>query len=270
MKTRLMLFGLAVAINVCLVRSSLGTDFNIDATIVNICHPPYNGVGFGFVGLGNPQPTATYFSLTPGPGNLTFGTSSSCWPAGFDLPDVQGFSGDNESWIENCGRQLFAGDLVHVGFSSTQPNVTGNGVWPLELQNPNQSPSIYQPDFSCGEPTPEIFIHTKDKSLTLENPCTNAIPTNLRQPLYLSGGAVEYYTKHQPLKTLNSSTVRHPLKIDKVNFPTTPLQPCDSTTVPYDPPQKAHFIVLVFSIDTDSCTNRPSRSRAWAEFPLDK
>ena len=264
--------------NEVFVEGSAATDFNMDfkLTITPYCagFSYVSGILFLFANQNNAQPTATYMSVKIDDPNIVTSTGctgnnlgSTCYAPSFNNSLVSGIMGqDYESWIAAGGAQLYPGETVHVGFSTSVQHVGGNGLY--LLWRATDLPVRYQLVSGCGSPVPYVEIHTEGKSLTFSNSCVGNDPFKGPQTMYLSGGRIEFYSKHQPLKSLNSQTKRHPLKITALDLPVNPLQRCEFATVPYDPPQDAHYIVVIFNIDSEACASRPSASQAWAEFPL--
>ena len=263
-----MLAGICLLANLLLTHETLATDFNMDFTCM--CSYYDQGVDVGWSGVvfvfaqepTDMSVTDVYFDHTHNGSD----TDSSTFAAGVDRPNVVAPT-KNISWI-SPSYHIYANDKIHCGFSTVQYNVRMNHLYFLERTNPTQ----IDPEYGIGSCpiSPAgvyIVIHTDGKTIEWVNdPPTNSIIP--RQNFYLGAGNVEFYKKHQPLRTLNGYTHRHPLKSDKLNLPASPLAPGDSVTLPYDPPKGAKFAVFIYNTDSELCTNRIWTSRSWAEFPL--
>jgi hypothetical protein len=222
----------------------------------------FPGVSFQFGEFGNYTITASYFSET----HLGFEKGPN-FQFSVDNVNVQ-ISDEKLSWISPSSG-VYQGDAVHLGFSTVESKVKYNRVQFLILENPSMTPYTYSAA-SCspgGLTGLSIEIHTDGKSIEWENdpPRTNTWP---QQEMALGASTIEYYKNHQPLKTLNNKTIRHPIRVDPLNISNSVMPPFASATASYDPPESAKYAVVVYNTEAIICSNRVWMSRAWTEFSL--
>jgi hypothetical protein len=79
----------------------------------------------------------------------------------------------------------------------------------------------------------------------------------------------EYYVEHQPLSTLNATSVRHPIQVYSVPGPL--VVGCGESVdvvAPGPVPPTANFLVVTAVQDTACSFNTPAKSRMWQQDPI--
>ncbi len=104
-----------------------------------------------------------------------------------------------------------------------------------------------------------VEVHTNGKSLTLKPPPHIATATSLT----IKSAVAEFYDSHQPLETLNSTSVRNPISTADlgVSGKTADLHTSIDVESPIGPPN-AKFMIYVIQGETNS-----SLTKSWIEVP---
>ena len=159
--------------------------------------------------------------------------------------------------LASLSPQIHSGDLVHVGISTPTQSITISASNWLNPGNP------YTLDTNCPtNMSVNMVIHTKGKNIQFSNATPNL--GRYRQTFIVENATVEFYGKHQPLKSLNATTKRKPMSVAKLDFGKKTLKPGQSFSVSYQPPQGAKY--AVFEYTSRIPFHRPTHS--WVEFEL--
>jgi hypothetical protein len=269
MRTFLMAIALSCLASLSFLRNAQAqTDYNVDVNVPPTCQARFAGL---LVALeGNPTVTGQWNNLC----GAGLGFQAAVVSCG-DLGTVT-----LVSWA--C--PVCLPNELHVGFSAIQDNVSvintliyNSAYVPCSAPNVNSCDDTY---LSCkpSRPSPtttsfryhrvqltNVAIHMLGKTITISNSPPRFPSATCRDTVYVGKVRFEYYSVRQPLSTLNSTSVRHPIRVDSI--PGGPRKiPCSgSLTLSFSPPDGAKYLVVSTVSDTSASLGTVRRTRAWEQ-----
>jgi hypothetical protein len=170
-------------------------------------------------------------------------------------------------WIAGL-RRIFPGDKIHGGYSVEGSTIPWGHIYFFFRNDSLQ----WQAVDDCAPTSLGMQVHADGKKLVFEAdkcPDGNA-PKETPKPkdAFIINAKAEFYSKRQPLETLNATTPRKPIKVEEIEFKPNKLTCGESTEATLAPPDDAEFVVVDFQTDTDRSLKSPGAMRVWVQVPL--